>query len=42
MQAKYLPLRYAPLEIKLSLSDATEPIVSERIGHFTTANTSYQ
>ncbi len=42
MQSKYLPLRYAPIEIELSLSDATEPIVSEQIGNFTTANTSYQ
>ena len=42
MQSKYLPLRYAPIQIELSLSDATEPIVSEQIGNFTTANTSYQ
>ena len=41
MQSKYLPLRYAPIEIELSLSDATEPIVSEQLGNFTTANTSY-
>ncbi len=26
---KYLPLRYAPLEIELELADATGPIVSE-------------
>ncbi len=42
MQSKYLPVRYAPIEIELSLSDATEPIVSEQMGNFTTANTSYQ
>jgi hypothetical protein len=28
-QTKYLPLRYAPLEIELELADATDPIVSE-------------
>ena len=41
MQSKYLPLRYAPIEIELSLSDATEPVVSEQLGNFTTANTSF-
>ncbi len=42
MQATYLPLRYAPIEIELSLSDTTEPIVSEQTCNFKTANTSYQ
>ena len=42
MQSKYLPLRYAPIEIELSLSDATEPIISEQLGSFLSANTSYQ
>jgi len=41
MQAKYLPLRYAPIEIQSSLSDATEPVVSEQLGNFTTMNTSF-
>ena len=41
MQAKYVPLRYAPIEIELSLSDATEPIVSAAIDTFTTLNTSF-
>ncbi len=40
MQSRYLPLRYAPIEIELSLSDATEPIVSEPYGLFTALNTS--
>ncbi len=41
MQSKYLPLRYAPIEIEVSLADATEPIMSEPSGVFTEANTSY-
>ena len=28
-QTKYLPLRYAPLEIELELSDQTDPVVSK-------------
>ncbi len=28
-QAKYLPLRYAPLEIELELADVLDPIVSD-------------
>ena len=27
-QTKYLPLRYAPLEIELELADATDPVIS--------------
>ena len=39
-QTKYLPLRYAPLEIELELADVLDPIVSEFIAEFTAANTS--
>ncbi len=42
MQSKYLPLRYAPIEIELTLSDASEPIISEQIGNFISADTSFQ
>ena len=41
MQSKYLPLRYAPIDIELSLSDATEPIISEALGNFTAATTPF-
>ncbi len=39
-QTKYLPLRYAPLEIELELADVSDPIVSTFGAAFTAANTS--
>jgi hypothetical protein len=39
-QTKYLPLRYAPLEIDLELADASDPIVSGFTAEFTEATTS--
>ena len=39
-QTKYLPLRYAPLEIELELADVNDPIVSDFAGAFLEANTS--
>ncbi len=39
-QTKYLPLRYAPLEIELELADVADPIVSTFGASFTDANTS--
>ena len=44
-QTKYLPLRYAPLEIELELADQTDPIVSyfqdssSSVGVFKSTNT---
>jgi hypothetical protein len=40
-QTKYLPLRYAPLEIELELADVSDPILTEVTSEFTAANTSY-
>ena len=40
-QTKYLPLRYAPLEIELELADVADPIVSDFTAAFTDANTSF-
>ena len=39
-QTKYLPLRYAPLEIELELADVNDPIVSDFAGAFLENNTS--
>ena len=39
-KTKYLPLRYAPLEIELELADVIDPIVSGFNAAFTAANTS--
>jgi hypothetical protein len=41
-QSKYLPLRYAPLEIELELANVEDPIVAPdtALGEFNTTNTS--